>query len=331
MLDAFPRVPLLSGPTPLEPMARAGAHAGHPQLWVKRDDCMPLAFGGNKLRNLEFWLGQALEQNSDLLVIAGAVASNQVRLTAAAAVRMELECLVLYAGSESPPVHGNRLLTEMMGARIRYLGEVDEAERARLASEVVAKLAAAGRRPYLVGDPVTGALGYVRAARELHEQAVAVGLDLRHIVLPGSMGVTEAGMVLGAAMLDLPWTFHLVSVEYGAEDLKARIGAILAELCRLVDFRPAHDLLGRMQIHLDQLGAGYGIPTDASIEASRLFARLEALVLEQTYVAKTFAGLLSCLERGDIPGHEAACIVHTGGTPAIFSLGITPSSCATDT
>lgn len=331
MLDAFPRVSLLSGQTPLEPMVRAGAHAGHSQLWVKRDDCMPLAFGGNKLRNLEFWLGQALERNSDLLVIAGAAASNQVRLTAAAAARIGLECLVLYTGSDSSPMHSNRLLTEMMGARICYLGQVDEAERSHLASDAVAKLAAAGRRPYLVGDPVIGALGYVNAARELYEQAVAAGVDLRHIVLPGSMGVTEAGMILGAAMLDLPWTFHLVSVEYDAEELKARIGAILTDLCRLVDFRPAYDLLERVQIHMDQLGAGYGIPTDASIEASRLFARLEALVLEQTYVAKTFAGLLSCLERGDIPSHEAACIVHTGGTPAMFNLGKALSSCGADT
>lgn len=319
MLDAFPRVPLLSGATPLEPMPRARAHAGHPQLWVKRDDCMPLAFGGNKLRNLEFWLGQALEQNSDILVIAGAPASNQVRLTAAAAARMGLECLVLYAGSEASPVHSNRTLTEMMGARIRYLSSVDEIERARLARETVAELAAAGRHPYLVGDPVIGALGYIRAAQELNEQAIAMGIDLRHIVLPGSMGVTEAGMILGAAMLDLPWTFHLVSVEYGADDLKARIGVILADLCRLVDWRPTDDPLGRIKIHMDQLGAGYGIPTDASIEASRLFARLEALVLEQTYVAKTFAGLLTCVEREDIPNHESACIVHTGGTPSIFS------------
>ncbi|WP_134498965.1 1-aminocyclopropane-1-carboxylate deaminase/D-cysteine desulfhydrase [Microvirga pakistanensis] len=318
MLDAFPRVSLLPASTPLEPMARAGAHAGHPQLWVKRDDCMSLGLGGNKVRNLEFWVGQALERNSDLLVIAGAAASNQIRLTAAAAAKLGLECLVLYAGPESSPAHSNRLLTEMMGARIRHLGNVDETERARLAAKAVAELAAAGRRPYLVGDPVIGALGYVRAARELHEQAVAIGLDLRHIVLPGSMGITEAGIVLGAAMLDLPWTFHLISVEYEADELAARIGAIIADLCRLTGFEPAHDILGCLRIHMDQLGAGYGSPTDASIEASRLFARLEALVLEQTYVAKTFAGLLSCVDRGDIPGHEAACIVHTGGTPAVF-------------
>jgi 1-aminocyclopropane-1-carboxylate deaminase/D-cysteine desulfhydrase-like pyridoxal-dependent ACC family enzyme len=89
-------------------------HAGHPQLWVKRDDCMPLALGGNKVRNLESWLGQAQEQGCDILVIAGAPASNQVRLTAAAAAKLGLECLVLYAGPDPLPGHGNRQLTEMM-------------------------------------------------------------------------------------------------------------------------------------------------------------------------------------------------------------------------
>jgi 1-aminocyclopropane-1-carboxylate deaminase/D-cysteine desulfhydrase-like pyridoxal-dependent ACC family enzyme len=173
-----------------------------------------------------------------------------------------------------------------------------------------------GRRPYLVGDPVIGCLGYARAAQELHEQAVARGLILRHIVLPGSMGVTEAGMLLGAALLDLPWIFHLISVEYGAVELKARITSILDGLYRLIGIQAKDDLLSHARIYTDQLGAGYSIRTEASVRAGNLFAGLEALVLEQT-----FAGLLSCVARCDIPSDEAACIVHTGGTPAIFDIG----------
>lgn len=322
-MSKFPRCSLLAGPTPLEHMARVGNHTGHPQLWVKRDDCMPLAFGGNKVRCLEFWLGQALERNCDILVIAGAVASNQVRLTAAAAAKLGLECLVLYAGPTPLPRHGNRLVTEMLGARIHSLGNVDETERATLARQIVTELAAAGRRPYLVGDPVVGALGFVRASEELHDQATADGLALRHIVLPGSMGVTEAGLILGATVLGLPWTFHLISVEYDAAGLEARIRTILEGLCHVIQVRPAHDMLGRVRIHVDELGAGYGVPTEASLRASHLFATLEALILEQTYVAKAFSGLLNCVIRGDIPITEAACVVHTGGTPAIFSLGAT--------
>jgi len=322
MLDAFPRVDLLQQPTPLEHMARIGTHAGHQQLWVKRDDCMPLAFGGNKVRSLEFWLGEALERDCDILVIAGASASNQCRLTAAAAAKVGLECIVLYAGTDPLPPHGNLLLTEMMGAQIRMLGPVGEEERNRLAKRTVEELSASGRRPYLVGDPVIGGLGYAHAAKELHEQAVARGISLRHIVLPGSMGVTEAGMLFGAALLDLPWTFHLISVEYEAAGLEIRIRSIFEGLCRLLGIEAKYDLPSRVRIHTDQLGAGYGVRTEASVQASSLFSAFEALVLEQTYVAKTFAGLLSCVARHDIPSDETACIVHTGGTPAIFDIGV---------
>jgi 1-aminocyclopropane-1-carboxylate deaminase/D-cysteine desulfhydrase-like pyridoxal-dependent ACC family enzyme len=283
---------------------------------------MPLAFGGNKVRSLEFWLGEALKRDSDILVIAGAPASNQCRLTAAAAAKLGLECLVLYAGTDPLPLHGNLLLTRMMGAQIRILGPVGEDERGRLARRTVEELSASGRRPYLVGDPVIGGLGYARAAQELHDQAVAGGINLRHVVLPGSMGVTEAGMLFGAVLLDLPWTFHFISVEYEAAELEVRIRSILKGLYRLIGMEAKDDLLDRVRIHTDQLGAGYGIRTEASVKAGHLFANLEALVLEQTYVAKTFAGLLSCVARHDIPSDEAACIVHTGGTPAIFAIGV---------
>lgn len=318
MLSAFPRVDLVGGPTPLEPMRRIGAVAGHPQLWIKRDDCMPLAFGGNKVRSLEFWIGEALAQGSDILVVAGALPSNQCRLTAAAAAKTGLDALVLYAGDASAPLRGNALVTERMGAEIHRLGPVGEEERGRLARQAVAELAAAGRRPYLIGDPLTGALGYARAAEELSEQASALNLDLRHIVLPGSMGVTEAGMIFGAALLDLPWIFHLISVEYDAPVLRQRLDAILKGLFRYTGREPRPDLLDLVRIDVSQLGGGYGIATEASLRAASDFARYEALVLEQTYVAKTFAGLLSQVAHHSIPADEAACILHTGGTPSIF-------------
>jgi 1-aminocyclopropane-1-carboxylate deaminase/D-cysteine desulfhydrase-like pyridoxal-dependent ACC family enzyme len=321
MLSAFPRIDLVGGPTALEPMRRVGRMVGHPQLWVKRDDCMPLAFGGNKVRSLEFWLGEAREQGCDLIVVAGGLASNQCRLTAAAAAKTGFDVLVLYAGDVSAPLRGNALLTQRLGAQIRRLGAVTEDERGELARQAVAELAAAGRRPYLIGDPVRGALGYVRAAGELAEQARAAELDLRHVVLPGSMGPTEAGMIYGAAVLGLPWTFHLPSVEYEAEMLRSRLEAIVAGLAELVGRPPPPDWLDRVRIDLGQLGEGYGIPTTASLRAAGIFAECEALMIEQTYVAKAFAGLLDYVAEGSIPRDEAACIVHTGGTPSLFEQG----------
>lgn len=318
MLSAFPRIDLVGGPTALEPMRRISGLTGHSQLWVKRDDCMPLAFGGNKVRSLEFWIGEALTRKSDVLVVAGALPSNQCRLAAAAAAKIGLDMLVLYAGDASAPLRGNALLTERLGAEIRMLGPVGEAERGQLARQVIAELEATGRRPYLIGDPVLGALGYVRAAQELSEQAQALNLDLRHIVLPGSMGVTEAGMIFGAAVLGLPWTFHLISVEYDAPALQRRLDDILGGLSGLVGRAPPSNCLDRVMIDLGQLGKGYGFPTAASVQAATLFGRYEALMLEQTYVSKTFAGLLKLAEDHVIPPDEAACILHTGGTPAIF-------------
>lgn len=312
-MDDLPRMDLLHRATPLEQMQRAGDRLGHPALWVKRDDCMALGLGGNKLRSLEYWLGAAQAADCDIVVVAGGLASNQCRLTAAAAAKLGLDALVLYAGDADAPLTGNALLTAMFGARIRRLGPVDAAERSRLAAQTVEELRAAGRRPYLIGDPVLGAKGYVRAAGELAGQARDLGLDLRHIVMPGSMGPTEAGMIAGARRLGLPWTFHLVSVEYPADHLRGLVDRICADLGQ-----PGGDS-GDVKIHMDQLGDGYGIPNAASRTAADFFGAAEALVLEQTYVAKTFAGLMALVRDGTIPADQAACIIHTGGTPSVFA------------
>lgn len=147
MGNPCPRVDLVGGPTPFEHMARVGAALGHKGLWVKRDDCMPLAFGGNKVRSLEYWVGAALAEGADMLVVAGALPSNQCRLTAAAGAKLGIEVTFLYAGEEDAPLPGNAMLTELRGAEIRRRGPVDEAERARLAAAEITRLRAAGRCP----------------------------------------------------------------------------------------------------------------------------------------------------------------------------------------
>ncbi|MBZ6075689.1 1-aminocyclopropane-1-carboxylate deaminase/D-cysteine desulfhydrase [Microvirga puerhi] len=317
MLSTISRVALLDGPTPLQTMLRAGAHLNHPGLWIKRDDCMSLALGGNKVRSLEYWLGEALDRNCDVLVVAGATASNQCRLAAAAAAKLGLECHILYAGDER--THPNLRIAALMGPKIHFLGPVDEEERGLLAKRHMIALEAAGRRPYLIGDPVVGALGYARAAQELFDQTRDQKIELRHVIMPGSMGVTEAGMIFGAAILRQSWTFHLVSVEYQEEVLRKRIADILDDLCRLTGFVPAINMMDSVRVHMNQLGQGYGAPTEDSFHASRLFGQLEALVLEQTYVAKTFAGLIDVVTRRVILPEEGACVLHTGGVPAALA------------
>jgi 1-aminocyclopropane-1-carboxylate deaminase/D-cysteine desulfhydrase-like pyridoxal-dependent ACC family enzyme len=321
ILSGIPRIRLLDGPTPLERLRRVEALTGHGGIFVKRDDCMPLGMGGNKVRSLEFWLGEALEQGCDILLVAGAPVSNQCRLTAAAAARLGLECLILHNADEPARDEGNLLLSRLTGAKFRFLGPIDEEERAVRVQEAAAELRRQGRRPYVVGDPVVGALGYVVGAIELHQQAEAQALDLRHVVLPGSMGPTEAGFLFGCALLGRPFTVHLVSVEYGEAELADRIARIFCGIAERTGIRPGDDHRTWTRYYGDYLGAGYGRPTAASLDAIRSFARLEGLFLENTYTGKAFAGALDLIRRGSIPVDEPLCLLHTGGVPALFGQG----------
>ncbi len=318
ILAGLPRVQLLDGPTPLERLERIEASSGHRAVYVKRDDCMALGLGGNKVRSLEFWLGAALDQGCDIVLAAGLPVSNQCRLVAAAAAKLGLDCLILHNAEAPGTPTGNLLLSRIFGAEIRFLGPVSEAARDKALDEAAAELRRSGRRPYIVGDAVTGALGYVAGALELARQARDRGLGLRHVLLPGSMGTTEAGFLFGCALAGRPFTVHLVSVEYPLEELKTRLERILAGLAARLETEAAKDWRDWTRLHDRYLGAGYQIPTEESVVALATFARREGLLLENTYVAKTFAGLLDLIARGEIPVDEPVCALHTGGLPALF-------------
>lgn len=317
--DAFPRFPLLDGPTCLQRMARLEKDTGHSSLWVKRDDCMPLGLGGNKLRSLEFWLGQALIEGCDTLLVAGGIASNQCRLVAAAAAKSGLDCAIVYAGEEPARYEGNLLLSEALGAELHFIGAVSEEERNRQAGLMGETLRRQGKNPYLIGEQCLGAMGYVRGASELLQQAEANNMDLQHIVLAGSMGPTEAGLLFGVRALGWSGILHLISVEYQLEELDARLLHVLDLLTEKTGAIPFSDWRQGLRIHMGQLGEGYDQETPASRAASRRVASREGFFAERTYMAKTFAGLFDLIENGEIQATEPACIIHTGGNPALFS------------
>ncbi|MFP6730544.1 MAG: pyridoxal-phosphate dependent enzyme [Alphaproteobacteria bacterium] len=313
----LPRISLIERPTPLEQLHRIGAELGHDALFVKRDDVMALGLGGNKVRGLEFWIGEAMSQDCDMLLVAGQPVSNQCRLTAAAAAKTGLDCVILHNADRPARIEGNLLLNHLYGAEIRYLGPLDEPARQIAVEEMAHELRKAGRRPYIIGDPVLGAAGYVVAAEELLRQASETVGSFEHIVMPGSMGPTQAGFLYGLLHGGYTGKVHVISVEYERDEMVARIETIFAAVSeKLGVLENAPSTIARYDDSF--LGPGYGMASPESAQAMKRFTTSEGLLLEPTYTAKPFAALLSMIEDGSIPKSAPVCALHTGGVPSLF-------------
>ncbi|QQQ19724.1 D-cysteine desulfhydrase [Brevundimonas vitis] len=320
-LARFPRVRLAHLPTPLEPLPRLSEALGI-DLWIKRDDCTGLAGGGNKTRKLEFLLGDALEQGADTLVTQGAVQSNHVRQTAAAAAAHGLKCdIILEARTGSTANdylnNGNVLLDRLFGATLRTVPRDTDmvAELKTTAEEVRAR----GGRPYVIpggGSNAIGALGYVDCAREIVVQADELDLPVDHIVTATGSAGTHAGLVAGLAVMgaDIP------VLGIGVRAPKARQEANVLKL--------AHQtaaLLGRpdavtpqmVVADCDYVGEGYGLVDEAVIEALKLAARTDAILLDPVYTGKAMKGLIALAKSGRFQG-ETVVFLHTGGAQGLF-------------
>ncbi len=324
-LARFPRVPLGHGPTPLEPLDRLAEHLGGARIWVKRDDCTGLALGGNKVRKLEFLLGEALAEGADTVVTVGAVQSNHARQTAAAAARLGLACelvlprLVERSGTlfES---NGNVLLDRLFGARLHI---VDDAHAAReRTAEILDRIRGRGGTPAFIpvgGSNATGSLGYVRAVDEFAHQCAALDLDVDRLFVAASSGGTVAGLATGWAALGAGPVVTGVAVYSDAETTREEIAAVATHTAARIGIEGPG--LERVAIVDDQLGPGYGMPTEAMHEAIALAARLEGLVLDPVYTGKAMAGLIDHVRRGVVGTSETVVFWHTGGAPALFAYG----------
>lgn len=330
LLAARPRVRLSTLPTPLEDAVRLrealGGRARCPRILIKRDDLTGLAFGGNKVRKLEFLLGDALAGRATSVITTGAVQSNHARLTAAAARRCGLACdLVLTTAEPSPPLEGNLLLDRLFDARVHLLPAPAHGAPAGHEESAMAILAdeqrMQGGRPCVIpvgGSNAIGALGYVAAVAELAGQLAALGVTPRRLYYASGSRGTQAGLVLGAHLIDAPYEVYGVAVSPGEPEKIDRARQVA---------RDAAALLGDDGIDVDAafttdqawIGDGYGAPTEAGIEALLLAARTEAIVLDLTYTAKALGALLAHVRVGLVTPDETVVFLHTGGTPATFT------------
>ena len=323
-LDQLPRIALQHAPTPLEPMPRLTAALGGPKLWIKRDDCTGLALGGNKVRKLEFLLGEALAQGADTIITAGGPQSNHARQTAAAAARLGLDCVLILTDAvagRDPAYHagGNLLLDELFGARIElHPGTADpDAEMARAAEQCRAE----GGTPYIIpigGSNALGMMGYVDAARELLDQAKAQGVGITHVALASGSGGTHAGLALGLALGGSTAPAIGYCISRTSQEQRPRVAALLQSGSALLGV--ASPLSGDDVVLEDGvIGEGYGQPTDGMVEALRLAAAQEALLLDPVYTGKAMAGLIAGIRAGRFGPDDSVVFLHTGGTPALFT------------
>jgi D-cysteine desulfhydrase family pyridoxal phosphate-dependent enzyme len=321
------RVPLALLPTPLEPMDRladalAREAGGGPRLLVKRDDCTGLALGGNKARKLEYLCSEALAAGCDTLVTGGGPQSNHVRMTTAAANRLGLACHIALAGTEPAVASGNLLLDHLLGAQLHFTGAVGYYDIERSIDEVAATVSRDGGRPFAIpvgGASVTGVTAYADAADELLAQLESPhhGARADWVVVADGSGGTHAGLLAG-----LGERVQVLGVDVGTRpDLDDVVPRLAAEAAARTG-RP--DPPSTARIEHGHFGMGYGAVTDGMVEALRLTARLEGIVLDPVYSGKAMAGLVAAVRAGRIGAGDTVVFWHTGGAPALFAERYSP-------
>jgi D-cysteine desulfhydrase family pyridoxal phosphate-dependent enzyme len=320
-LTRFPRVSLVRSPTPIEPLPRLTAHLGGPRLFVKRDDLTGLGLGGNKLRKLEFLLGEALAQGADTALTVGALQSNHARQTAAACARLGLDCeLVLRRGSHTSEAYlnnGNMLLDRLFGAHLHLLQAQESREECMAAREEA--LRAAGRRPYCIpvgGSCGLGDLGYVVCAEEILSQSDEMKLSFDAVVVATGSGGTQGGLVAGMKLAGGVPVIGM-AVEGTRAEQEGLVAAQAAETLHLLG-RDAVGFGSSVVVMDDFVGPGYARPTESMREALALAARFEGLVLDPVYTGKAFAGFIALARSGRYGKSQSLLFVHTGGTPGLF-------------
>ena len=326
-LTQIPRTNLINGVTSIEPMPNLSRACGGGALFVKRDDAMGFAFGGNKVRQLEFYLGEALNQDADTILITGAVQSNFVRLAAAASNKLGLDCHIqleerVAKNDDHYRTSGNVFIDKLLGATLHHYPEGEDEAGADRQLEIIAEtLRGQGKTPYIIhlapGHPALGALGYVVAAQELLNQMAAEDLHIDRVVLPSGSGHTHGGLLFGLRALGCDLPVHGICVRRSADLQYPRIKTRCQEITDLLklDANP----VGDCDILVDDrfLAPGYGTLNRATTDAIIQGARYEALMLDPTYSGKAMAGFIDIAEKSN--GSESSLFWHTGGTPGLFA------------
>jgi D-cysteine desulfhydrase family pyridoxal phosphate-dependent enzyme len=316
-LASIPSIPFAPDPTPVEELARLRSTlGGGPRLFVKRDDTIGFAFGGNKVRKIRLVAADALAQHADTLITAGGVQSNHARVTAAAAARLGLKCILVVNGAAPDRLTANALLDGLFGAEVQYVP--NRADRTPAMQAAAERERQAGRHPYVIpigASTPLGAAAFAHAITELLDQISPPDV----IVHSSSSGGTQAGLVAGCALAGIRTRVVGISADERSDSLSADIRGLLVGLADLIGIGGERFSDAFVVVDDGFVGEGYGVPTVESRAALDLLARTEAIVLDPTYTAKAMAGLIAYVKRGAFRADETVLFWHTGGQVAVFA------------
>ena len=324
-LAQFPRRGYVQVPTPLEALPRFSQALGGKVInFIKRDDMLPGTAGGNKTRKLDFCMADALRQGADTIITCGAVQSNHCRLTLAWAVKEGLDCHLILEervkGSYKPEASGNNFLFQLLGVKSISVvpgGSDMMGEMQKLADT----LRAEGKKPYVIPGGASnkiGALGYVSCAEEVLRQLFETGLRIDHMVVPSGSAGTHAGIIAGMIGNNAGIPVTGIGVNRKKEVQQAAVLKLAQETLDYIGTgvtMPAEAVVA----FDDYVGPGYSLPTDGMVEAVRLLARTESILLDPVYSGKAMAGLIDLVRKDYFPEGSNVLFLHTGGSPALFA------------
>ena len=324
-LAKFPRRGYVQAPTPLEALPRfSEALGGKVNVFIKRDDMLPGTAGGNKTRKLDFCMADALRQGADSIITCGAVQSNHCRLTLAWAVKDGLDCHLILEervkGSYKPEASGNNFLFQLLGVKSISVvpgGSDMMGEMQKLAET----LRAEGKKPYVIPGGASnkiGALGYVSCAEEVLRQLFETGLRIEHMVVPSGSAGTHAGIIAGMIGNNAGIPVTGIGVNRKKEAQQAAVLKLAQEPLDYIGTgvtMPAEAVVA----FDDYVGPGYSLPTDGMVEAVKLLASTESILLDPVYSGKAMAGLIDLVRKDYFPEGSNVLFLHTGGSPALFA------------
>ncbi|MBT5074179.1 MAG: D-cysteine desulfhydrase family protein [Kordiimonadaceae bacterium] len=327
LTDKFPRAVLAHTPTPVERLDNLSDELGGPKIWIKRDDCTGLAFGGNKARQLEYYFGEAVQDNADTILITSAVQSNYSRTAVAAARKYGMDAVVQQEERvpDRPEEYyksGNPYLSKLMGAHILSYPEGEDEEGAdKAVFEQAEKLRAQGKTPYVIPLAGThiplGSLGYVDCAEEILGQIKAMDINIDAIICASGSGTTHAGLVAGLRAMASDIPVYGICVR---RDKISQISRVFEKTGKVADMIGHKGIIKQDDIWLDDsvLSPGYGQLNDQVTEAIDLAAKCEGLLVDPVYTGKALAGLIELVRKGQFKKDQNIMFIHTGGAPALF-------------